>query len=133
MLVEKRIGAMTTYFDDAMVRGYESLIPSMTNDAKDRHVLAATVLAKARMLVTFNLKDFPSDSVRDFDISVVHPDDFLLDRLAFNPSLVLNVLTELISSYRKPALTLDGYLSSLSRAGVPIFSDMVRFRFRRGF
>jgi predicted nucleic acid-binding protein len=46
----------------------------MTCDQKDRHVLAAAVRANAEVLVTFNIKDFPPDSVRDFDIQVVHPD-----------------------------------------------------------
>jgi hypothetical protein len=39
--VERRIANMSQSFPDAMVSGYESLIDGMTNDPKDRHVLAA--------------------------------------------------------------------------------------------
>jgi hypothetical protein len=38
--VQRRIGTMERAFPDAMVTGYENLTPVMTNDPKDRHVLA---------------------------------------------------------------------------------------------
>ena len=53
---------MATYFPDARVTGYKQLIGSMTNDPKDRHVLAAAVAGRADTLVTENLKDFPPAS-----------------------------------------------------------------------
>lgn len=34
---------LRTHFNDAWITGYESLIPRMRNDEKDRHVLAAAV------------------------------------------------------------------------------------------
>ena len=48
---------MQRAFPAAEVKGYEDLIAKMTNDPKDRHVLAAAVKSGARQLVTFNLKD----------------------------------------------------------------------------
>ncbi|WP_206475324.1 PIN domain-containing protein [Microbacterium sp. KRD172] len=75
-LVEKRISTMERYFADAMVTGYDDLVSTMTNDEKDRHVVAAAVRGGAEVLVTFNLKDFPADSVEPFD------PDWLFDRLA---------------------------------------------------
>ncbi|MCS5721514.1 PIN domain-containing protein [Herbiconiux sp. CPCC 203407] len=59
-LVEKRVGTMERYFADALVTGYDDLVPTMTNDKKDRHVLAAAVRGSAEVLVTFNVKDFPT-------------------------------------------------------------------------
>ena len=38
-------------------------IPAMTNHPKDRHVLAAAARAGAKVMVTYNLKDFPSSSL----------------------------------------------------------------------
>lgn len=68
--VEHRLTQMTTYFPDARVTGYESLLGSMTNDPKDRHVLAAAVAGRADVLVTENLKDFPPVSVAHLGITV---------------------------------------------------------------
>jgi len=56
---QRRIDHMTTAFPLAAVEGYKDLIPAMTNDPKDRHVLAAAVRGNADLIVTANLKDFP--------------------------------------------------------------------------
>ncbi|WP_326551850.1 PIN domain-containing protein [Micromonospora sp. NBC_01813] len=52
--VERRIAFMNAAFGDAMVRDFEQLIPAMTNDRKDRHVLAAAVAADADRILTCN-------------------------------------------------------------------------------
>jgi hypothetical protein len=51
---------MRRHFPEAMVSGYEELIDQMDNDPKDRHVLAAAVVAGAEFIVTANLRDFPA-------------------------------------------------------------------------
>jgi predicted nucleic acid-binding protein len=44
---------------DALVTGFESLIPSLTlPDPNDQHVLAAAIRCQADVIVTFNLKDY---------------------------------------------------------------------------
>lgn len=40
------------HFPEAWVDGYKELIPSMMNNGKDRHVLAAAVRANAELIVT---------------------------------------------------------------------------------
>lgn len=125
-LIEKRMSTMTTYFPDAMVAGYDSLIPTMSCDPKDRHVLAAAVRGGAEVLVTFNLRDFPDASTAHFDLEVVHPDDFLLDQLDLYHAPTLRALVELVDGYDSPAMTIDDYLLALTRAGVPKFADAAR-------
>ena len=45
---------------DCLISGYECLEPELTlPDKNDCHVLVAAILAKASMIVTYNLKDFP--------------------------------------------------------------------------
>lgn len=117
---------MTRFFADAMVAGYESLIPTMTIDSKDRHVLAAAVRGGAEVLVTFNLKHFPQQAAGPFDIEVVHPDDFLLDQLDLYHAQTLRALVETVADYDSPAMTIDDFLLALARAGVPRFADAAR-------
>lgn len=71
--VSHRIGEMRRAFPDAEVSGYDTLIEAMECGPKDRHVLAAAVRGRAEVLVTFNTRDFPLKSTRDYDITVVHP------------------------------------------------------------
>jgi hypothetical protein len=42
----------------------------------DRHVLAAAIRAGADVIVTYNLTDFPAETLARFDIEALHPDDF---------------------------------------------------------
>jgi len=127
-LVTKRVSTMEKYFADARVEGYGDLIPSMTNDEKDRHVLAAAIRGGAEVLVTFNVKHFPVSSLEPFDLEVVHPDDFLLDQLDLHHAVTLRALVELVEGYDSPAMTVDDLLRALARAGVPRFSDEARAR-----
>lgn len=64
----RRVTAMRRSFPDALVENYEGLIPAMTNEEKDRHVLAAAVYSNAKLIVTDNVRDFPPLSVHPYDI-----------------------------------------------------------------
>lgn len=126
--VTHRLDRMRRAFPDAEVVGYEHLVSGMTNDEKDRHVLAAAVRGSAEVLVTFNIRDFPDPALKQFDIRVVTPDDFLLDQLDLYPAVVLNCLHEQVHRYAriKGPVTVAELLRPLQRAGVPRFADEVR-------
>jgi predicted nucleic acid-binding protein len=51
---------MQQAFPKATVQGYEVRIAAMTNDAKDRHILATAVHIRAQIIVTNNIRHFPS-------------------------------------------------------------------------
>jgi len=53
----------------------------MTNDPKDRHVLAAALVARATTIVTTNLRDFPVRATRPHGVVALTPDDFLTSLL----------------------------------------------------
>ena len=115
--VEHRLTQMTTYFPDARVTGYEPLIGSMTNDPKDRHVLAAAVAGRADVVVTENLKDFPPASAAPFGIAVAGQDDFLLGLLGLYPDAVLDALRRQASRYRREPRTATALLAILAGPG----------------
>lgn len=63
---------------DVTVTGYEHLIDKLElPDPNDRHVLAAAIHARAQVIVTRNLRDFPGDTLGPWDIEAQHPDIFL--------------------------------------------------------
>ena len=121
--VAHRIGEMRRAFPDAEVLGYESLIDAMTCDPKDRHVLAAAIRGDAQVLVTFNARDFPAESTEPYDITVVSPDDFLLDQLDLYPGHTVAVLRGQAASYASPAMSVEELLGRLAAAGVPRFAS----------
>jgi predicted nucleic acid-binding protein len=124
--VDRRLAHMTRSFPDALVTGYESLVDGMTNDPKDRHVLAAAVRAGAEVLVTFNTRDFPEPALKPYDVAAVHPDEFLLDQLDLYPGVTIEVLRQQATSYRRVPNTVPDILVLLERTGVPRFAAEVR-------
>lgn len=71
---------------DSLVEGFEHHIPAIDiPDEDDKHVVAAAIQSNADLIVTFNLKDFPQVKSDAFNISVLHPDDFIFDLLDLPP------------------------------------------------
>lgn len=68
--LEHLLTEMRTYFPDAWIEpGYKQLIPSMKNDEKDRHVVAAAIKAGSEVIVTYNLKHFREEHLKPLDIT----------------------------------------------------------------
>jgi predicted nucleic acid-binding protein len=102
--------AMRRLFPEAQVTGYEDLIPSMRNDQKDRHVVAAAVKAGAQVIVTENVRDF-----RDLPsgIEAQTSDEFLSNLFDLHPSRMMEVLASLSERYKRPPLGVAQLLESL--------------------
>jgi len=104
---------------DCLVSGYEDLVEVLTlPDPDDRHVLAAAIRAEAEVIITFNLKDFPSNALSVWGIAAEHPDDFLMSLLETVPQEVFRVLREQRESLRKPPLSVERILSTLENQGL---------------
>ena len=112
---------MDTAVPDCLVSGYEQLISSLKlPDENDRHVLAAAIVGKASVIVTFNLDDFPSAAVDPYGIHARHPDDFLLDVDGIDPGVLVKAAIADRAHYANPPIPLDRYLGDLHKAGVPL-------------
>jgi predicted nucleic acid-binding protein len=126
--ITHRVEQMNGAFPDALVTGYEGLIGEMANDPKDRHVLAAAVRSGAEVLVTENLRDFPPETVRPYDIHVVSQDAFLLDQLDLRPADVIDALRRQVSRYHREPRNAEALLTILGSpgSGCPDFAQSCR-------
>ena len=120
--VDRLLAQMRGAFEDAMVTGHDPLVATMTNDPKDRHVLAAGVRGSAAAIVTFNLSDFPESATKPLEIETVHPDEFLLNQLDLDPDRVLSVMRGQVSRNRRPPLSIEQLAESLTRSRLPRFA-----------
>ncbi|MCL2783444.1 MAG: PIN domain-containing protein [Propionibacteriaceae bacterium] len=118
---ERRIGLMQAAQPGASVNGFETLIPEMGNHPKDRHVLAAAVQAKCRLIVTANLNDFPVSALAPHGVKAVSPDAFLLDFLDDDADAVWAAVDHKRASYRRPPMTMNQFCEILA-ATVPRFA-----------
>jgi hypothetical protein len=118
--LERTRRAMDRAVPDCLVTGYEPFIPSVVlDDPDDRHIVAGAIVARASVIVTFNVKDFPEDVLSPFGIHTEHPDDFLMDVENLGPGTLIQAVIADWNHYNNPPMTLDGYLEDLVRAGVP--------------
>lgn len=125
--LERTRQLMDAHARDALVSGYEHLIPSLTlPDPDDCHVLAAAIRGRVDVIVTYNLRDFPAEQVAQYHIDVQHPDEFLIHVLDLAPSIVLDALKRLRASLQHPPVEIAAYLTRLEFHGLAGFVAKLR-------
>lgn len=104
---------------DCLVTHHEDLIDSLRlPDPDDRHVLAAAIRAKAEAIVTFNLRDFPTEALAGFGIQAIHPDDLLLAVFQQYPEEVCLAFQKQRASLLNPPVTVEELLTTLANQGL---------------
>ena len=118
---------MDTHFPNSLVRGYESMIPTLQlSDPKDRHVLAAAIQAKVEYIVTFNLKDFPRTVLLPYGIEALPPDEFVLRLIQKNPNRVIEAVKNHRLRLVRPPKTVEEYLETLEKQELPKTVEFLR-------
>lgn len=110
---------MNAHVRDCLVAGFEYLIPPIElPDPDDCHVVAAAIHAGASLIVTFNLKDFPPEAIKPYNLAAQHPDDFIVDLLDLHPAGVLEAPANHRRSLKNTPKTADEYLDTLLAQGL---------------
>jgi predicted nucleic acid-binding protein len=117
---KKREDAMRGAFPEAHISGYEHLMSAMTNDEKDRHILAAAVASGTKLIVTYNARHFPKDSLKPYGIECQGPSTFLISLYDLDPGIVVQKMGE---QAQNVGLSLQELLIKL-RINVPGFVSL---------
>jgi predicted nucleic acid-binding protein len=119
--LERTRQLMDAHAYDSLVTGYEALISGLTMpDADDRHVLAAAIRGRAEVIVTFNLKHFPSTVLEPYEIEVQHPDEFIGNLADLMPQAVCAAARTCRARLKKPTKTVEEYLAKLTGQQLPV-------------
>ena len=117
--LERTRNLMNEAVRDCLVTGYEGLIDSLNlPDPNDRHVLAAAIRAGAQVIVTFNLTDFPAETLARFDMEARHPDNFVVSLYDLAPDTVCAIIKQQRESLRNPPKTAEELLATLEIQGL---------------
>lgn len=112
-------------FPEAMVEEVPGELEAFTiNDPKDRHVLAAAVIARADIIVTNNLGDFSSKALIPWNIKAQSPDNFLSGLFDAYPEEIIRVVQRQSQKYKRSPRTFVELLDLLSKQ-LPEFSRKV--------
>ena len=117
---------------DCLVRGHLPLVSKLAlPDASDRHVLAAAIRCKADLVVTFNLKHFPTRSLADHGVRAVTPARLAVSVFERAPAAVCEAVRRMRARLRNPPHTAESLLDLLARRGLPRASEALRPHARR--
>lgn len=118
---------MTLQFPEALIEGFEALIPALTlPDPDDRHVLAAAIQAGAHTIITENRKDFPPNILDNYDIEVRTADEFLLSTYELYPETALGCMRNMRRRYNAPSMSVSDFIEALIRARLPMIATEIR-------
>ena len=107
---------MNAVLPTAMVTGYEAVIPSIElPDANDRHVVAAAVAARASVIVTWNVRDFPASELRRYRLRTQTPDVFLVDLFDQIPDVIVQTTGRARRNLRQSKVSAEEFLDALRR------------------
>lgn len=114
----KKFKAIKTFFYDTEITGHEHLIGSLgCRDENDEHVLAAAIQGRADVLLTFNLRDFPSTV--DSEPEIVHPDIFLALWFTANTKVGISVLAKWLVRFENPPIDSGSASALLKKMSCP--------------
>jgi len=118
--LERTRDLMSATVLDCLVEGYEDLIPALTlPDPDDRHVLAAAIRARADVIVTANLKEFPPAVLVTYGIDAQHPDEFVHYLIDLSPGQVCRAVRAHRASLKNPPKSAAEYLDTLRHQSLP--------------
>ncbi|WAH59668.1 PIN domain-containing protein [Pseudomonas silvicola] len=118
--LHRTVEAMNRAVPDCLVSDYEPLMPGLDlPDEDDRHVLAAAIKCGATVIVTYNLKDFPAEILKRFEIEALHPDVFLSDVWDLDQAAVLEAVQKQRASLKNPRYTARELLDTLLTQRLP--------------
>jgi predicted nucleic acid-binding protein len=113
---------MENALPDAKIFGYERHTKGLSlPDENDCHVLAAAIEINASVIVTQNLRDFPTAVLEPLGISALHLDDFVCALKESNQLAVLKAIAGQRANFKNPPLTLEEYFERLSSQALPKF------------
>jgi PIN domain len=125
--VDRTSRLMDAAIPDAIVTGYQNLIADLRlPDPDDRHVLATAIACNARVIVTFNEKDFPPAALAPFGIEAQHPDLFVVNLFKLDPTAVIAAAQFQLAQLKNPPMEIDHYIDMLSRQGLIKTAKLLR-------
>lgn len=117
--IERQIELMNKACPNALVEKYQGLLPSINlPDLNDKHVVAAAIKCNANVIVTYNLKDFPSECLDSFGLEAVDPDTFIADMIDLSPELCCDAFREMVLGKNKPPYSESEYLEIFRKNGL---------------
>lgn len=120
--------AMECAFEEASVSVYSQFLPAVNNlpDASDRHVVAAAIKAQAALIVTENLRHFPTDLLKSFNLEAKTTDSFIASTIDLDPGRAVPAIKQMRTRFNRPSIDQEGLLLRMEADGLVETVDALR-------
>ena len=125
----QHVDAINRAFPEATVEKYNLIQDNLNNclpDPNDTHVLAAAIKCKASIIVTDNVRDFPTDTLDSYNIERLTADDFIANTIDLNQQKAVLALRDMRMRFEKPELTSEALLLLYEKRGFLLTADILR-------
>ena len=113
--LQKTRRLMNDALPGATISGYGDLVPTVSlPDPDDRHVVAAAIAGGASIIVTWNLRDFPTTALKKYGLRRQTPDAFLAGLYDDVPDLVIGSLANARRSLNKSRVSASDFIDILN-------------------
>lgn len=124
-LIEK----ITAEFPESLLEGYEGLADQVElPDPDDKHVLSAAIRCGAQIIVSENKRDFPNETLSQFDIELLSADEFLVETFGLFEFEALTAIKRLRQRLKAPAYQPMAFIMDLTAKGLPLLAAELRER-----
>ncbi|GMQ98350.1 MAG: PIN domain-containing protein [Acidimicrobiia bacterium] len=104
---------------DCLVTGYEPLIETVDlPDRDDRHVVAAALRCRAKVIVTQNIRDFPAETLEPLGIEAQTVDTFVSHLIDRAPNDILETVRRQAAALANPPMSTTDVIERLEIAGL---------------
>lgn len=105
---------MNAVLPAATVVGYDAIIPSIElPDPDDRHVVAAAIAAEASVIVTWNVRDFPTAELGKHGLIKQTPDMFLAALFDQWPDVMVEITARARRNLRVSRVSAEEFVGAL--------------------
>ena len=112
---ERQVGRLLAQVKSALSTriydNYKAHLERCENNEDDRHVLALAIANDVRLIVTENLKHFPTSALSPHGVEAISLDTFLSQY--FSVEQLLEALVTISKRYKKPSYTVDELIEQL--------------------
>lgn len=118
---------MEKAFPESLVTSYDQFLSVFAHgpNPDDAHVMAASKQCDAAVIVTTNLKHFPSALIGPAGIEAVGPDDFIADAIDVDQERAVAVIRRLRARLNNPALDPAALIAQLRRLKLYQTADLL--------
>lgn len=124
----RAIALMKVAFEDAMVSSYDDFLDVCNKlpDPDDRHVVAAALKTQAAVIVTDNIRHFPTDVLVPLNIDACTTDAFIADTIELDTGRAVAAIRKMRERLKNPEKTAEVLLLDMEAAGLLQTVDLLR-------